>query len=407
MIKIKDNLRLKLFSVILAILLWSFVIGYENPTINTQYSNIPIVLKNIDKVEEKGLTIGGDKESTVNVTLRGQTNSFINVKTSDIKAEVDLSQYDENDKIFPIKFNVPQGLNIIDKSTATAPITLEKIKSKEIKVEVKLEGKPSAENQVIEVAVHQPETIVVEGAESLIQSVDKAVALVDSSEITNETNRNIPLTVLNSAGEQVMGITQTHAYVNVTFDVNIIKKVPIKLETVNEFAEGITEITKELSQSDVSVRGTPDVMSKIDSIKTHPLDLSTVLTDGKYDLTLDLPEGVRLTSDQVKVDVKYILDTIIKKEISVDINKIEFKKKPQAAIIKVLNEQKTITVELNGLKSKVNPLNQEALKPYVDLTGAGLGTHELELKFENINDVSIENINPQTIRLTMSPPEGL
>lgn len=407
MIKIKNNLRLKLFSVILAILLWSFVIGYENPTINTQYSNIPIVLKNIDKVEEKGLTIGGDKESTVNVTLRGQTNSFINVKSSDIKAEVDLSQYDENDKIFPIRFNVPQGLSIVDKSTATAPITLEKIKSKEIKVEVKLEGKPAAENQVIEVAAYQPETIVVEGAESLIQSVEKAVAIVDSNEITNETNRNIPLVVLNSAGEQVTGITQTHGYVNVTFNVNIIKKLPIVLETVNEFSEGITEITRELSQSDVSVRGTPDVMSKIEVIKTHPLDLSTVLTDGKYDLTLDLPEGVRLASDQVKVDVKFILDKIITKELKVDINKIEFRKKPQGFNIKVLNEQKTIDLEVIGLKSKVNPINEDALKPYIDLSGLGLGTHELELKFENINDISIENINPKTVRVSISSPEGL
>ena len=407
MIKIKNNLRLKLFSVILAILLWSFVIGYENPTINTQYSNIPIVLKNIDKVEEKGLTIGGDKESTVNVTLRGQTNSFINVKSSDIKAEVDLSQYDENDKIFPIRFNVPQGLSIVDKSTATAPITLEKIKSKEIKVEVKLEGKPAAENQVIEVAAYQPETIVVEGAESLIQSVEKAVAIVDSNEITNETNRNIPLVVLNSAGEQVTGITQTHGYVNVTFNVNIIKKLPIVLETVNEFSEGITEITRELSQSDVSVRGTPDVMSKIEVIKTHPLDLSTVLTDGKYDLTLDLPEGVRLASDQVKVEVKFILDKIITKELKVDINKIEFRKKPQGFNIKVLNEQKTIDLEVIGLKSKVNPINEDALKPYIDLSGLGLGTHELELKFENINDISIENINPKTVKVSISSPEGL
>lgn len=405
--KIKDNLRLKIFSVVLAILLWSFVIGYENPTISTQYPNIPIVLKNIDKVEEKGLTIGGDKESTVNVTLRGQTNSFINVKSSDIKAEVDLSQYDENDKIFPIKFYIPQGLNIVDKSTATAPITLEKIKSKEIKVEVVLEGKPAADNQVIEVAANQPETIVVEGAESLIQSVEKAVAIVESSEITNETNRNIPLLVLNSAGEQVTGITQTHAYVNVTFNVNIIKKLPIELVTENKLAEGITEITKELSHSDVSVRGTPDVMSKINVIKTHPLDLSTVLADGKYSVTLNLPEGVRLTNDQVNVEVKYILDTVITKELSIDINKLEYRKKPQGVTIKTLNEQKTINLEVTGLKSKVNPINEDAIKPYVDLTGIGLGTHELDLKIDSINDVVFENINPLTIRLTITPPEGL
>lgn len=403
----RDNFRLKVLSLLLAIFLWYFVIGHENPSINTPYANIPIVLKNVDTVEEKGLTIGGDKESTVAVTLRGRTNSFINVKASDIKAEVDLSQYTENDTVFPIKFTIPEGLTIVTRSITNAPITLEKIKSKELKVEVVLEGKPAADNQIIEISAKQPETIVIEGADSLIQSAEKAIAVVDSSDVIDNTNRNLPLQVINTAGEEVSGVSQSHQYVNVSFDITTIRKVPVELVTKNELPEGTTIITSNLSETEVSVSGSPDVIDNLDTIKTHALDLAGVVSDGTYDLTLDLPEGIKLTNNEVKLNVRFLLDSIITKELKIDMKNIEFRKKPQDTAVRVLNEQTEFTVELVGLKSKVNPINEEAIKAYIDLTGAPPGEVQVELEFDTIPDVLFENISPKIIRVLITPNDGL
>ncbi len=403
----RDNFRLKVLSLLLAVFLWYFVIGYENPSIDTPYNNIPIVLKNVDTIEEKGLTIGGDKESTVNVTVRGRTNSFINVKTADIKAEVDLSQYNENDTVFPIRFTVPEGLTIVNKTLTNAPISLEKIKSKEIKIEINLEGKPASDNQIIEVSAKQPETIVIEGADSLIQSVEKAVATVDSANVVDNTNRNLPLQLVNTAGEIVSGVSQSHQYVNVSFDVTMIKKVPVELVTKNDLPEGTTIVTSNLNETEISVSGPPDVIDNLDSIKTHALDLAGVVSDGEYDLTLDLPEGIRLTNNEVKLNVRFILDSIVNKEFKIEMKNIDLRKKPQNSSARILNEQTEFTVELVGLKSKVNPINADAIKAFIDLTGVSAGEGQIELEFEPIPDVTFENVNPKLIRVLITPSDGL
>ena len=52
-----------IFSVIIAVGLWIFVIGNENPTIKMTYSNIPIEYLNEDSLEEDGLG-GGESHAS-------------------------------------------------------------------------------------------------------------------------------------------------------------------------------------------------------------------------------------------------------------------------------------------------------------------------------------------------------
>lgn len=62
-----------IFSVIIAVGLWIFVIGNENPTIKMTYSNIPIEYLNEDSLEEDGLVVAASQApAVVKVTLQGK-----------------------------------------------------------------------------------------------------------------------------------------------------------------------------------------------------------------------------------------------------------------------------------------------------------------------------------------------
>ncbi|ONI38226.1 hypothetical protein AN639_08125 [Candidatus Epulonipiscium fishelsonii] len=51
------NLIWKLFSLIVAGLLWLFVINTQNPILPKKINNFPITIKGISQIEEKGYVI--------------------------------------------------------------------------------------------------------------------------------------------------------------------------------------------------------------------------------------------------------------------------------------------------------------------------------------------------------------
>ena len=83
----KNDTKLKILSVLLAIFMWTFVINSTNPTVNKTYRNIPVVIKNQDNLEKSGYTIVGNDESlTTNIKLKGTREKLVGLKTSNIYA---------------------------------------------------------------------------------------------------------------------------------------------------------------------------------------------------------------------------------------------------------------------------------------------------------------------------------
>ena len=210
------NLNYKIFSVIGAILLWTYVVATVNPNIEKEYKNIPIIYKNLDYIYGNDLDIVGERDASVSVKLSGKTNDFINITESDIRAEVDLKNFEEDVESIPINFYVPNNLRLVDKSISEVPIKIEKVISKEIKVEIKQEGTPS-DNLAVLLGSVIPETVVVEGASSKVDQATKAIALQNMEEITSNTTRNVPIRIVDSNDEEIVGLKLSQNFVNVSF----------------------------------------------------------------------------------------------------------------------------------------------------------------------------------------------
>ncbi len=163
------------------------------------------------------LDIVGEKYANVNVKLSGQTNDFINVTEADIRAEVDLKNFDEEADSIQINFCVPNNLRLVDKSISEVPIKIEKVISKEIKVEIKQEGTPS-DNLAVLLGSVIPESVVVEGASSKVDQAAKAIALQNMEEIKSNTTRNVPITIVDSNDEEIVGLKLSQNFVNVSFE---------------------------------------------------------------------------------------------------------------------------------------------------------------------------------------------
>lgn len=85
-----NNKRVNIvLSVIIAICLWTYVVGETNPTIVKTYKNIPIKVKNEKVLEEQNLALGEMETSTVSITVKGSRNRINKILNSDISAYID------------------------------------------------------------------------------------------------------------------------------------------------------------------------------------------------------------------------------------------------------------------------------------------------------------------------------
>ena len=73
--KLGNDLILKVFSLVLAILLWLFVINTEDPVITKSFSNIPVDMLNEQVLDELNRTYKITEGSTVSFTDKGKVTS--------------------------------------------------------------------------------------------------------------------------------------------------------------------------------------------------------------------------------------------------------------------------------------------------------------------------------------------
>ena len=91
---LKNNLSLKIISVVVAIILWLYAVSELNPETTKTFNDIPIEIINMNVLNEKNLTLAENPEQIITVRIRGLANDIRKVNISNLKAVLDLSEID-------------------------------------------------------------------------------------------------------------------------------------------------------------------------------------------------------------------------------------------------------------------------------------------------------------------------
>ena len=88
-----------ILALLIAIGLWVYVVGVENPEKDIQIKDVPITFINEETLEENGLTMLSVSDSFVDVQVTGVRSDLKNVDKSDIKITADLEGYNEGEHV--------------------------------------------------------------------------------------------------------------------------------------------------------------------------------------------------------------------------------------------------------------------------------------------------------------------
>jgi len=290
---------LKVVAFLLALILWFFVTGDRKDLgleVRRSFSNIPLTYRNLGQ----DLAVVGLEES-VTLSLQGLPQAFDGLTPADLEAYVDLSGRQEGRHELRINAVAPPGVSIVSIEPAKVTVLLEDVITRQISVEEEIRGEPAG-GKIVEDVAFEPAEVFIRGPRRRIELVEKVVFRLDISGQEEKLAESLRLYPLDRGGTFVQGITviPESVEVQVTFALPQ-KDLPVKPVFVNEERE-IEAVMVDPPQ--VTVMGPRWLLEELDGIPTEKIDLrgreNVFIID---EVLLDLPEGVTVNKDTVKVRV--------------------------------------------------------------------------------------------------------
>lgn len=317
----------------------------------------------------------------VDVVLIGRRADLFLAKQLSIKnVTVDLSGLKPGTHKVTLKYeNDVSTINYkLDPSTANVTIYPKVSESRTVNVDVLNQDTLNTKLSIQSVDVDQKE-IIIKGAEHKLKEVSTVKALVD---ISNIVEPNVGITNLSDV--KLVAYDKSGNVVNVemvpnkvTATISIIspsKEVPIKVIPTGdvEFGKAVSSITSSVTK--VTIYGNEEVIDEIQYIPVN-IDVTGLNSAKTYNVVLDKPSGIRYISE-VTTTVNVTLDNEITKEIEeipIEVTNLDSNYK----VVSLDKNSNSTSVIVKGTESVVNAIDVSTIKATIDLTGFGIGEHEV------------------------------
>ena len=415
-IKVPQNIGLKIVAFLFAMLLWLIVVNVDDPVDYSVYTNVPVTVTNEAVVTNMGKVYQvKDDIKTIRVTVYARRSVLSSIIKDDIVATADLSQMDLNTYLVPIEVRIPEYDGKYQSAEAS-PINLQVEIDDKTKntfpISVSVTGTPR-DGYVIGEMTTNPEKITIGGSESLISSIQKVVAKVDVSGISESSVLDAEL-ILYDANGNVMDQSKLNNNlgdkgISVNVEVLNIKAVPLDFQIEGTPASGYIYTGWSCVPESVQVCGSKEVIAEINSIEISGSEVSIDGANSRLDITVDilpyLPEGVQLVDETANnVVVTIGIEQEGTKTLELSIGSIKVNNLSESLEI-AFESQDDLELQFTGTKEALEVLDIRNAAS-IDLKSyTAPGTYEIPVKIETAPGITLNKKPTVTVVLTEKKDE--
>ena len=289
----------KVVCVAAAIIVWFYVSGEQSITYEKKFTGVEIKY-NMGTLGEKGYKIVSGKNTTVDVTVTGTRREVSEMTVEDIVARADLSNI-SNAGEYPVKINVstPGNTNVKDVYPYELNLYIDTPVQKSFVVNVEMHnlamGDPSLKIRNSILSVNE---VWVSGPEEEVNKIAGAKIDLDFSgeRITNSVSRTgIAIKLVDQEGNIYRSpyLTLDEQETNVDIIVNKYVTVPVKPKYSGGFDADEAGYSEVVEPGEISIKGTPEVVSGITYIETAEIDADDIRGEGyENEVGLSFPVGI-------------------------------------------------------------------------------------------------------------------
>ena len=370
-----------LLSVVIAFVLWYYVISVVSPGSTETIYDIPVVFEGETVLtEDRGMMITSDAEDvTVDLKLSGNRTDLAKVNKGNITIKVNLARvYDPGqheltyDIIFP--GDVPNGALTTElKTPETVKLTVEKRVKKPVEVRVNFTGSAGqnfmadTENRILDYP-----TVNVSGPSSVIDLIDHARIDVDLTNRVESVSENFRYILCDADDKPVDAELVTTDVAEIHLDMKIIRIKQIPLTMTLNYGGGAMEDTVEvgIEPAYISVCGSETLLEDLDFIQLGALDLYLLEEDVEGTYAITVPEGITNLSERTEAKITIRFKDLAIREV--EASNIKMINVPEGMQAELLNQ--VLKVRLRGPAKVMDKVAPENVSVIVDFSGKELGT---------------------------------
>jgi YbbR domain-containing protein len=356
----------KIVSVLLAVLLWVYVIGIRGPD-TTKSVEAQLMAANIPQ----GYVLAGTLP-TVTVTLAGPMNTLWNVTSGYVTPTVDFRGRSEGSFIASVQAQVVglTGVTVEAIDPKEVSVQLERIETITVPVHAEVSGTlpPSLVLGTVRV---EPESIDVSGPGSLVSQVKEAALVVALDKLGTAVGGNLTVAgdvvAYDVRGNVVLGVLlspRSAVAILPILDTATLKTVPVIPSVIGHPMSGYVVAGGSCTPAVVMVTGTAAVLSQVQAISTIALDVSGGSGVITKPVDLVLPPGVSLVAGSKSVSVRVVIEQVV----VLAIPDVPIEVRGAGLGWRVSLGTTSASVLISGTTSAVTSLGSSQIKAYVDVS---------------------------------------
>jgi YbbR domain-containing protein len=405
---ITRNLLSKLASLLIAALLWIFVINTQNPIQPQEIKDVPVTIKGLSDLEALGFVVQDEDallNQTVRVVVKGkrlqietllQNRGLMNVK-------LDLTPYtstlandvDSTERI--IAFNVEMsasldGIVVEDIRPKTIYVTFEKQKVVNKRIEHTITGNINNGYMALE-PILKTKSIEIRGPKSEVEKVNKVFVEINVDDFSEDIlSTKAPIQVVDVEGKPVTGLKLSQESVEVTLPIGKKRVVPLQAQFTGDLPEGYIQSNTIITPKEITIVGKEDLVDSIQAIDLEPIRLDNVIQSSTFKVDFILPDGIKYIDN---MDDKAVVTIEIQKQNSfeyqievgkLDINVVGLK---EGYTLKFLEE--FVPLVLSGSAEELLTFSPNYLRATLDVTDLEEGEYAIPLDLDIKESLKIAN----------------
>ncbi|MFO7612166.1 MAG: CdaR family protein [Clostridia bacterium] len=384
--RLKNNITMKILSVIIAVLFWFVVYTNENP-IQTRQLNISLTPINENYLASANLRILNEYAGVIGISVKGRKSELDKISAGDFIAYLDFSrvndEYVEYVEISDLTYIGDSNISYELSGSGRIGLSIDRIVAGEVPITVEIIGEP-ADGFVVAVPTVKPANYAILEIKSLVQEVASAAVTIDVTGLKGTKTVRKFCMVYDENGNIIRELSNETA---IDITINIAKEVPVSVRLEGKPADDHLVTLSTAKPDFVLVSGSEEDLAMIEKISTMPINIQDVsetftATTG----LMGLPAGTGFVGPG-EVEVTVTLESLYEKPVLFSKNQIEIRwgKPSSLKIYTILNE--SVEVKVKGRQDVLDMTTATTLSAYIDVSGKVDGEISLPLRFDNLAGV--------------------
>lgn len=390
------NLFRAVLSVFVAFFLWAFVMSEVDPVISKTIYRVPVTYEGLDVVRDKDYALANSEEVTTNITVRGKRKAVNSLSPDEVSASLDLSNVVPGNQSLKIKVSVNNSqVSFVEAEPANLAIEVDEIVTKTFPIDIRSTG-DLPEGYVLDETVMSREEVEVRGPKKTVDRINRAVANIDLTDREESTTVSSAIMVLDEQDNPLSeGLSLKEPTTDIQISISKTASVPIEIQYAKDLPDDFLEERVSLTPATVGIAGEAAVVDKIRKVETEELDPEALMEGQTHQVSLVIPEGVRLVNPTDTYLVRYELGQVMDRTLEYPIRDIRILGGSKDNV--TINQAGSIQVKIRGEEQLLEAMEVSDLNLSLDIENLSPGRHRVKIRPKGPENLEIISLDPDTL----------